>query len=354
VVLSYSNILSDSEIKSLTDYLHSQNIRHHFAVLGSRSVLITSKNLDASQKETIRTAGSIPLRFFEISTPFQLVARSFKPENSIVKAGNLEIGGRELTLIAGPCAVESEEQIMTIAGFLHDRGIRFLRGGAYKPRSSPYSFQGLKKEGLRLLKKAADKYSQKVVTELMDLSFLEDVYHHTDIIQIGTRNMFNYELLKELGKTDKPILLKRGLSAKIEEWLLAAEYILSGGNEKVILCERGIRSFADATRNTLDLGGLALCKELSHLPVIADPSQATGIRSLVSPMSLAAVAAGADGLMIEVHNQPEKALSDGEQSLTFPMFENLLDQLLRLFSPELKTFDFAKKSLNFAPDYLQK
>lgn len=239
----------------------------------------------------------------------------------------LKIGGDDLSIIAGPCAVESEEQIFTIGKFLSEKGIRILRGGAYKPRTSPYSFQGLMLDGLKLLKQVSTKYDMAVITEVMDLSLLDTVYPYADILQIGARNMKNYHFLKELGKTDKPILLKRGMDATIEEWLLAAEYILMGGNENVILCERGIRSFDNATRNTMDIASIPLIKTLSHLPIIADPSQATGNRDIVTPLSLAAIAAGADGLMIEVHNNPEKALSDGPQSLRFEQFSDLIEKV---------------------------
>lgn len=289
------------------------------------------------------------MSFTEISTPFQLSSSEWKKEKTIIDVNGASIGGDEVTMIAGPCAVESEDQLFTIAEFMRSRGVRFLRGGAYKPRTSPYAFQGMRTEGLKLLKKVADTYQMKIVTELMDLSFLEEVYDYADVIQIGTRNMFNYQLLKELGKIDKPIMLKRGFSAKVQEWLLAAEYVLLGGNEKVILCERGIRTFETETRNTLDLASLALAKELSHLPVIADPSQGTGVRSLVAPMSMAAVAAGADGLMIEVHHTPEEALSDGEQSLNFNQFDALLKGMKNLFTDSARSFDFEKNSFNFTP-----
>ncbi len=274
------------------------------------------------------------------STPsFRLASRALKKDDTVIKVQGQVIGANELFLIAGPCSVESEKQLMEIAETVANCGVPFLRGGAFKPRTSPYSFQGLQKEGLRLLDQAARTYGLGIITEVMDLSLLDTVYGHTDILQIGSRNMKNYHFLKELGKTDKPILLKRGMEATIEEWLLAAEYILNGGNEQVILCERGIRSFDSALRNTLDLGSMALAKELSHLPIIVDPSQGTGRRSVVSAMSKAAVAAGADGLMIEVHNNPDEALSDGPQSLTLSQFENLVDDLEILSSVTGKRFE---------------
>jgi 3-deoxy-7-phosphoheptulonate synthase len=246
-------------------------------------------------------------------------------------------------MIAGPCAVENEEQIFTISEFLSKQNVRFLRGGAYKPRTSPYSFQGLKTEGLQMLRKAADRFEMAVVTEILSLDKLDELCEYADILQVGTRNMSNYPLLKALGKIKRPVLLKRGMSSTIEEWLLAAEYILSGGNEKVILCERGIRTFEKATRNTLDLSAVALVKQLSHLPVIADPSQGTGVRDLVVPMSLAAIAAGADGLIVEVHNQPAVALSDGEQSLYFDQFRNMLEPLKAAAQLQKRHFDFENR-----------
>lgn len=276
--------------------------------------------------------------------PYQLVSREWKPEDTVIKVNGVEIG-KELMLAAGPCAVENEEQIFTITEFLAKQQVRFLRGGAYKPRSSPYSFQGLKTEGLQLLRKAADKYGMAVVSEVMSADKVDELCEYADILQVGTRNMQNYPLLRALGKINKPVLLKRGMSSTVEEWLLAAEYILVGGNERVILCERGIRTFDTATRNTLDLGAVALVKQLSHLPVIVDPSQGTGNRNLVAPLSLAAIAAGADGLIIEVHNQPERALSDGEQSLYFDQFAAMMQPLAQQGALRNKQFDFQKPRL---------
>ncbi|MBC7426738.1 MAG: 3-deoxy-7-phosphoheptulonate synthase [Bacteroidia bacterium] len=272
--------------------------------------------------------------------PYQLVSREWKKEDTIIKVKNSIIGGNNLSIIAGPCAIENEDQIFTICEFLNKHNIKLLRGGAYKPRTSPYSFQGLKKEGLILMKKAADKFGMAVVTEVMETNLVDEVYQYADIFQVGTRNMQNYQLLRALSKTDKPVLLKRGMSSTIEEWLLAAEYILAGGNEKVILCERGIRTYEPATRNTLDISAVPLVKALSHLPVIVDPSQGTGIRELVAPMSYAAIAAGADGVMVEVHNNPKEALSDGPQSLYFDQFEAMLPVIGKLAEISGKRVDF--------------
>jgi 3-deoxy-7-phosphoheptulonate synthase len=256
----------------------------------------------------------------------KLVSRQYSDHNTVIRVGDELIGAKELCLIAGPCAVESEVQLNEIAKGLSELGVKFMRGGAFKPRTSPYAFQGLKKEGLKMLKNASDTYGLKIVTEVLDTTLIEEVYPYADILQVGSRNAKNYQFLKELGKVDKPILLKRGMSSTINEWLLAAEYILLGGNENVILCERGIRTFDTSVRNTMDIAAIPLVKELSHLPIIADPSQGTGQRSLVTPLSLAAIAAGADGLMIEVHNNPEEALSDGFQS----MYLNTMGDMVKL------------------------
>lgn len=263
--------------------------------------------------------------------PYQLVSREWKAENTVVKVNGCRIGDpSELVTIAGPCAVENREQIFTITEYLSKLGVRLIRGGAYKPRTSPYAFQGLKTEGLQLLRAAADKFDMAVVSEVMSVDRIEELCEYADVLQVGTRNMQNYPLLKALGKINKPVMLKRGMSSTVEEWLLAAEYILLGGNENVILCERGIRTFENATRNTLDLSVVPLVKTLSHLPVIVDPSQATGVRDLVPPMCYAAVAAGADGLIVEVHNQPEEALSDGAQSLYLDQFMAMTEKLREL------------------------
>lgn len=277
--------------------------------------------------------------------PYQLVSREWKKENTVIHLKNTSIGNGNIAVIAGPCAVENEDQIFTISEFLSKQNVKILRGGAYKPRTSPYSFQGLKKDGLILLRKAADKYDMNVITEVMDTNLVDEVCQYTDILQVGTRNMQNYQLLRALSKIDKPVMLKRGMSSTVEEWLLAAEYILSGGNDKVILCERGIRTFETATRNTLDLSIVPLLKSISHLPVIVDPSQGTGIRDLVKPMSLAAIVAGADGIMAEVHNQPEEALSDGQQSLYFDQFKELMDNIKPIASIMGKALDYESEKI---------
>ena len=257
-----------------------------------------------------------------VSEPYKQVNRKFHPLDSIIEVGPAKIGGGNFAMIAGPCSVESEEQIIGVAQAVKAAGATILRGGAYKPRTSPYAFQGLGTQGLELLRAAREATGLPICTELMDLRHLDE-FHDIDMIQIGARNMQNFDLLKEVGKTDKPILLKRGLSSTIQEWLMSAEYIMSEGNEKIILCERGIRTYETATRNTLDLSCVPILHELSHLPVVVDPSHATGKAKLVAPMAVAATAAGADGLMIEVHNDPAHALCDGAQSLTPDKFAEL-------------------------------
>lgn len=258
---------------------------------------------------------------------YHLASRKHHPQDTLIQIGDQVVGGDHFMMIAGPCAVEDETQMHQIGSMLNNAGIRFLRGGAYKPRTSPYRFQGLGLDGLKLMREVADANGLYVVTELMDFSLIDELYAYADVIQIGARNMKNYHLLRQLGTIDKPVLLKRGMDATIEEWLLSAEYILLGGNKQVILCERGIRTFDTSVRNTFDIAAIPLAQSLTHLPVIADPSQGTGNRNLVIPTSLAAVAAGAQGLMIEVHNHPEEALSDGPQSLYPEQFEAMLPRL---------------------------
>jgi 3-deoxy-7-phosphoheptulonate synthase len=262
-----------------------------------------------------------------ITEPFKLASRAFHREDTVIDIGKVGVGGKAVVVMAGPCSIESHDQILTIARLVKEHGATFLRGGAFKPRTSPYSFQGLGEDGLKLLRKAADKYELLVVTEVMDASQIPLVEPYADVLQIGARNMQNFVFLKELGKSRKPVLLKRGMAATIEEWLMSAEYILSGGNRKVILCERGIRTFETATRNTMDISAIPVVQKRSHLPVIADPSHGTGIRDKVIPMARAAVAAGADGIMVEVHHDPDRALSDGAQSLYPKQFAQLMHEI---------------------------
>ena len=278
-------------------------------------------------------------RILSIMKPYKLVGREFKNDNTVVKVGDVEIGAKKLVVMAGPCAVESQEQMYEVAKRVKDAGATVLRGGAYKPRTSPYSFQGMEEEGLKMLSEAARSYGLKVVTEVMDTRDVELVSRYADILQIGTRNMQNFRLLKECGLSRKPVLLKRGLCATIEEWLMSAEYILSEGNDNVILCERGIRTFETFTRNTLDLSAVLAVKKLSHLPIIVDPSHGTGKAWMVGSMAKAALTLGADGVIIEVHNNPKYALSDGEQSITPDKYAQILPVLKKYAELENKQLE---------------
>ena len=269
-----------------------------------------------------------------ITEPYKLAGRTFKPEDSVVALGDVRIGGDEVIVMAGPCSAENEEQVDASAAAVKDAGAKVLRGGAFKPRSSPYSFQGHGEAGLKMLRAAADAHDLKLVSEVMDISQIDLVARYCDMFQVGARNMQNFTLLRELGHQRQPVLLKRGLSATIEEWLMSAEYILSGGNTDVVLCERGIRTFETATRNTFDISSIPVVQQLSHLPVIADPSHGAGRRDLVTPMARAAVAAGCDGLLIEVHHDPDRALSDGAQSMYPVQFERLMAEL-RIIAPAI-------------------
>lgn len=299
----------------------SQGVNYHiFGLVGNTS------SIDSDRIQAFDGVEKV----IRVQEPYKLANRLFHPEDSVVRIGDRKIGGDNFAVIAGPCSVESEEQITGIAEDVKRAGAGFLRGGAFKPRSSPYSFQGLREDGLELLKLAREKTGLPIVSELMSSEYLERFSQEVDVIQIGARNMQNFELLKEVGKIRKPIILKRGLSATIEELLLASEYILAQGNENVILCERGIRTFEKYTRNTLDLGSIPVIKRLSHLPVIVDPSHAGGLWWLVEPMAKAAMVAGADGVMVEVHNDPANAKCDGQQSLKPERFQTLMASLREL------------------------
>lgn len=295
----------------------------HYTVLGLIGDL---KQLDMDKIKAKRDVEKV----MRVQEPFKKANRLFHPEDSVIQVGNHQIGGGTFTVIGGPCSVESEGQIIGIASEIKKSGGQLLRGGAFKPRTSPYSFQGLEENGLELLKIAKEKTGLPIVSEIMSVDKLEIFIESVDVIQIGARNMQNFDLLKEVGKTQKPILLKRGLSATIEEWLMSAEYIMAGGNENVILCERGIRTFETYTRNTLDLSAIPLVKKLSHLPIIVDPSHATGEWWMVEPLAKAALVAGADGIMVEVHNDPEHAKCDGQQSIKPERFDDLMQKLERL------------------------
>ncbi len=316
----------EEEVKKITGKLEQMGYGVHLSTGENRTVIGV---IGQRREEAAQAMEAMPEveRVVFITRPFKLAGREFHPNDTVIKIENVSIGGANLVIMAGPCAIENEEQLMQAAEGIKAGGASILRAGAFKPRTSPYSFQGLEQEGLDFLKEVRAKTGLLIVTEVMDQFTVEEVADCADIIQVGARNMQNYYLLRELGKIRKPVLLKRGLSATIEEWLMAAEYILSGGNYEVILCERGIRTFEPYTRNTLDLSAIPLVKQLSHLPVIVDPSHGTGLSSLVPAMSKAAIVAGADGLMIEVHPNPQEALSDGPQSLTPGQFQDLSKDL---------------------------
>ncbi len=320
---------SDEQIEVVEDKIRSLGWTPHEIPGSLRIAIGITGNKGAVDPSLF---GNLPgvVECIPVSKPYKLVSRDVKPENTILQLPTAAIGGKDLVVMAGPCSVESRAQIMEIAEFVKSLGVQVLRGGAYKPRTSPYSFQGLKEEGLKYLREAADKFGLSVVTELKDTETVELVSEYADMLQIGARNMHNFSLLEAVGRTQKPILLKRGLAATIEEWLMAAEYIASQGNYNIALCERGIRTFETYTRNTLDLNAVPMVKQLSHLPIIVDPSHGTGSWELVAPMALAAVAAGADGLLVEVHPHPEKALSDGKQSLRPETFAELIDSLRKI------------------------
>jgi len=262
-----------------------------------------------------------------IPEPFKLASRTFRQETSVIRIGDVAIGGKEVVLMAGPCTIESEEQMVKTAAAVRSAGARVLRGGAFKPRTSPYSFQGLGEEGLKLMRRVADQHGLLVISEIMDKSQISLMDRYVDIFQVGARNMQNYPLLRELGQVERPVLVKRGIAATVDEWLMSAEYVISGGNDRVIVCERGVRAYETYTRNTLDLNAVAVAKSISHLPVIVDPSHAAGVRDKVVPLARAAIATGADGLLVEVHHDPERAICDGPQSLFPQQFEALAAQI---------------------------
>ena len=313
------------ELDSLTEMLKSHGVTPHMTEGIHQTILGLVGDTSRIDIETISQL-KIVEAVRRIQEPFKNANRKFHPLDTVIKVGNAVIGGGSLTLIAGPCSVESEEQIISVARDVKSSGAQILRGGAFKPRTSPYAFQGLREEGIKLLLEAKKDTGLPIVTEIMDLSQL-DLFDEIDIIQVGARNMQNFELLKQLGHSGKPVLLKRGLSNTYQELLMSAEYIMAFGNEQVILCERGIRTFENYTRNTLDISAVPALKKLSHLPVVIDPSHAAGIAEFVSPLSMAAVASGADGLMIEVHNDPPHAKCDGAQSLTPESFDKLAKKL---------------------------
>ncbi|MGI6028167.1 MAG: 3-deoxy-7-phosphoheptulonate synthase [Candidatus Heteroscillospira sp.] len=325
MIVILKNNPSKAGYNALVKWLGDMNVEVHEIEGSTHTVLGLVGDTSSIDLELVRSM-EIVQDVKRVQEPYKQASRKFHPDDSVISTGDTHIGGGDLHIIAGPCSIESEEQICSVARDVKAAGATLLRGGAFKPRTSPYTFQGLRKYGIELLVTAKQETGLPIVTEIMDISQLE-CFDDVDVIQVGARNMQNFELLKELGHTDKPILLKRGLSSTLQELLMSAEYILSGGNHKVILCERGIRTFETATRNTLDISAIPLLHEMSHLPVIVDPSHATGIARLVTPMSVAAAAAGADGLIVEVHNDPAKALCDGAQSLTPEQFAQLVHKV---------------------------
>ena len=327
MIINMSNTATAEEINHVIDRVRECGYQAHVIEGAERTIIGAVGNNDRRAELEALSAAPGVQEVIQIMHPFKLVSRQLRQSHTVVNVHGVKIGGGDLVVMAGPCSVESREQLMETARAVKAAGGDMLRGGAYKPRTSPYDFQGLGVEALRLLREASDETSLPIVTEVMSEADVEIVAEYADMLQVGARNMQNFSLLKKVATFARPVLLKRGPSATIKEWLLAAEYLLAGGNGDVVLCERGIKTFETATRNTLDLAALSLVKELSHLPVIADPSHGTGLRSLVPPMSKAAAAAGADGLMIEVHPCPERALSDGPQSLDLPGFSQLMKEL---------------------------
>lgn len=332
MIVAMQETASEEQIQQVIERLINMGFEVHRST-GARQTVLGAvgarHEFDIRDIEVLPGVGEV----HRISSPYKLVARSFRPEGTVVKFPNgVSVGAEEVVIMAGPCSVESREQIFAVAERVSKAGAKFLRGGAFKPRTSPYSFQGLGEEALKVMRAAADQFGLLVVSEVMEISQIQLILPYVDMLQVGARNMQNFNLLRELGKVRKPVLLKRGIAATIEELLLSAEYLLAGGNYEVIVCERGIRTFETYTRNTLDISAIPIVKKLSHLPILADPSHGTGRRDKVPPMGRAAIAAGADGLLIEVHNSPDKALSDGAQSLYPEQFDQLMSQL-RIIAP---------------------
>jgi 3-deoxy-7-phosphoheptulonate synthase len=323
MILVLNNNITKEQLKNLKSYILKTGARIHESEGIEKKILgIIGDKRDIDQMALEAFPGVT--KVIRILEPYKLTSRNFHPKNTIIKVGDVRIGGLEPVLIAGPCSVETEEQIWDIARQLSKKGVKILRGGVFKPRSSPYAFQGLGKIGAEWLHAAGKATNMPVVSEVMEISDIELLYDYVDIFQVGARNMQHFKLLKALGKTDKPVFLKRGIAATLNEFLMSAEYILSEGNEKVMLCERGIRTFVEFTRNTFDLNIVPMIKNVSHLPIIIDPSHATGRTDLVTPVSLGGLVAGADGLMVEVHPRPYEAFSDGNQSLTYDQMNSLL------------------------------
>lgn len=329
MIVVVSGGAQSEKLEHVIAYLESRNLELHISRGAEKNIIGIIGSQKDKESLNLESLDGVE-RVIPIVTPYKLASREFHPEDTVIKIRDFTIGGQELQVMAGPCAVESKEQLLEVAEAVKSAGAKILRGGAFKPRTSPYSFDGLKEQGLKIMAEAREQTGLAIVSEVMDTRDVPLVADYVDIVQIGARNMQNFNLLREVGKIRKPVLLKRGLSATIEEWIMAAEYILAGGNEQVIFCERGIRTFETFTRNTQDISAIPIIKELTHLPIIVDPSHGTGKWNLVEPMAKAAIAAGADGLMIEVHPEPLKALSDGPQSLKPEKFAELMVKMKRI------------------------
>jgi 3-deoxy-7-phosphoheptulonate synthase len=338
MIVNMSEGASEQEINHVIDRIREAGYQPHITRGTSRTIVAAVGSGRRHELEALRAAAGVE-DVVAIAQPFKLVSRQVKPHRTVVNVGDVAIGGEAVVVIAGPCSVESREQLVSTAEAVKRSGATMLRGGAYKPRTSPYDFQGLGMEALKILREAREQTGLPIVTEVMATEDIDMICEYADMLQVGARNMQNFALLRRLATVNKPVLLKRGPSATVKEWLLAAEYLLAGGNPQVVLCERGIKTFETETRNTMDLAAVALARELSHLPVIADPSHGTGKQSLIAAMSRAAIAAGADGLIVEVHPCPERALSDGPQSLDFAAFDKVMIGLttpLRAIAPAQK------------------
>lgn len=329
MIIVMNSSSTEEQIQKLVDKVESLGLKVHMSKGEERTIIGLIGDEDKVRMQPLERMAGVE-KVMPILPPYKLVSREFHKENTVIEIGDVKIGADKVIIMAGPCSVEDKDGLFEVAREIKKAGAAVLRGGAFKPRTSPYSFQGLGEEGLKYLRQAADETGLLVITELMDVRDLDLMQKYTDIIQIGARNMQNYNLLKELGKTDKPVLLKRGMMSTIKEFLMSAEYVLSSGNFNVMLCERGIRTFGSATRFTFDVNAIPVIKRLSHLPVIADPSHGTGKWGLVPPVSKAAVAAGADGLIVEVHQKPEEALSDGVQSLLPENFKDMIVELRKV------------------------
>ncbi|MEW5805976.1 MAG: 3-deoxy-7-phosphoheptulonate synthase [Acidobacteriota bacterium] len=353
MIIVFKDSVSVKSLGKVIQYIEEQGLKAHVSKSDGRTILGIIGDERRIDKELVRNFEGVE-EVFPAMKPFKLVNREFKQEDTVIPVRNLKIGGGSFSVIAGPCAVESREQILEIASFVKEEGATILRGGAFKPRTSPYSFQGLGLKGLEYLAEAREKTGLAIITEVMGSEEVSMVEEYCDIFQIGARNMQNYRLLTAVGKTRKPVMLKRGLMATIEEFLLAAEYIYSEGNPNIILCERGIRTFETYTRNTLDISAVPIVKSLSHHPIFVDPSHAAGKRSLVPSLSCASVAAGADGIMVEVHPRPDEALSDGAQSLSFKEFSQMMKAICTIARTLGKSFATRNPFSDSADSSMQK